>query len=102
MTIHGQAGHDVKTPEYRAWIEMRRRCTNPKRENFKHYGGRGITVCARWMKSFEAFCADMGKRPGRGYSLDRIDVNGDYEPGNCQWSTQSEQIQNQRRYQEAA
>jgi hypothetical protein len=102
MTIHGQAMKNVKTPEYRAWIEMRRRCTNPKRENFKHYGGRGIRVCERWMHSFQAFFADMGRRPSRFHSLDRENVNGHYEPGNCRWATQKTQIANRRVMKEAA
>jgi hypothetical protein len=96
MTSHGNAGRERKTLTYVSWIEMRRRCTNPKRDNFKHYGGRGIRVCAEWMASFEAFLKDMGRRPGRGYSLDREDVNGNYEPGNCRWATQRKQIHNRR------
>lgn len=96
MTSHGNASKNVKSITYISWIEMRRRCTNPKRDNFKYYGGRGITVCERWMKSFEAFLADMGRRPSRRYSLDREEVNGNYEPGNCKWATQKTQIANRR------
>ena len=73
---------------------MLQRCTNSNRDNYKHYGGRGITVCDRWLK-FENFYADMGDRP-EGTSIDRIDVNGNYEPRNCKWSTHKEQCINRR------
>jgi hypothetical protein len=79
---------------YTSWGAMKGRCLNPNSLHYKHYGGRGITVCERWMK-FENFLADMGDRP-EGQSLDRIDVNGNYEPGNCKWSTWEEQRANQR------
>jgi hypothetical protein len=73
---------------------MIQRCNNPKATNYKYYGGRGITVCDRW-HSFINFLADMGERPA-GMTLDRIDVNGKYEPSNCRWTTSSEQQQNKR------
>lgn len=79
---------------------MNDRCYNPNKERFKHYGGRGITVCDRWRRgtpgAFENFLADMGERPP-GLTLDRRDVNGNYEKGNCEWATAKQQRANQRR-----
>ena len=84
------------TKEYHAWCAMKQRCYNPKNENFKNYGGRGITVCESWRNSFEAFYADMGKCP-KGYSIERMDVNGNYEPANCYWASLLTQANNKRR-----
>ncbi len=75
---------------------MMDRCTNPKSKDWKNYGGRGIRVCLRWLESVENFLADMGERPAN-TSIDRIDVNGNYEPGNCRWATKQEQEANKRR-----
>lgn len=83
-----------RTVAYRAWCQMRNRCNNPKSTKFKYYGARGIKVCERWSK-FENFISDMG-HPSDGLSLDRIDVNGDYEPSNCQWATKVQQANNKR------
>jgi hypothetical protein len=82
-------------PEYRAWQAMKQRCGNSRNTNYAWYGARGISVCARWRNSFANFQADMGPRPP-GKTLDRIDVNGNYAPGNCRWATAAEQRANQR------
>jgi hypothetical protein len=76
---------------------MRDRCYNPNHISYANYGGRGISVCERWRERFEHFFADMGMRPGPEYSLDRIDNDGNYEPGNVRWATQKEQGNNRRR-----
>lgn len=91
-TTHGKAG----TPEFRAWSYMLTRCTNRNSTDYHAYGGRGITIHPPWAASFAAFLSDMGPKPGPGYSLDRIDVNGDYEPGNCRWATGRGQCRNKR------
>ena len=83
------------TPEYKAWQSMKDRCYNPDNENFHNYGGRGIIVWEEWFY-FDRFFKDMGHRPGQGYSLERNDVNGNYEPGNCRWATAVEQSNNKR------
>src|SRR5215831_1055163 len=83
------------TPEYRCWHAMVGRCTRPSHPNWRYYGGRGITVCERWL-SFDNFLTDMGKRPSMAHSIDRADNNRGYEPGNCQWATKAEQMTNRR------
>lgn len=85
---HGQ----TRSPEYQSWRGMLDRCRNSKHVSFHRYGGRGISVCKRWLK-FENFLADMGKRPA-GLSLDRINNDGNYEPSNCRWATDAEQRAN--------
>ena len=94
---HGERADGGETPEYRAWCAMIIRCENPNGKHWQNYGGRGISVSPRWRHSYDTFLADMGRRPSARHSLDRIDVDGNYEPGNCRWATQSEQCRNWRR-----
>lgn len=80
------------TPEFRSWVSMRDRCNRTTHSEYKNYGGRGITICSRW-NEFVNFLADMGTRTP-GTSLDRVNVNGNYEPQNCRWATRKEQARN--------
>jgi hypothetical protein len=91
--LHGLSKH----PMYHSWIAMIRRCHASSEPGYKNYGARGIKVCDRWRNSFVAFLADMGGRPSPKHTLDRINNDGNYEPGNCRWATVSEQMQNTRR-----
>ena len=94
-TKHGQRGSVKSSITYNSWAHLIHRCTNPNYKGYKNYGGRGITVCSKWLESFENFYADMGERP-KGKSIDRIDVNGNYELLNCRWATPKEQSNNKR------
>ena len=84
------------TTTYFAWRNMRSRALNPKNDSYEHYGMRGITICSQWADDYDQFFADMGECP-EGLTLERIDVNGNYEPTNCCWATVKDQLNNQRR-----
>lgn len=93
---HGARTGGKVCPEYTAWAHMRRRCTDTNYKYYHRYGGRGIKVCPQW-DNFDVFFRDMGKKPNKKYSLDRIDNDGNYEPGNCRWATQKQQVNNSSR-----
>lgn len=90
---HGQSN---KSPLYTAWVNIRQRCYNPSNPDYRIYGGRGISVYAEWRDSYEAFQRDMGPTWQRGLTIDRINTNGNYEPGNCRWVPMSEQWKTRR------
>ncbi len=92
VITHGMTGSIT----YASWIAMRGRCNDPADPTYDRYGGRGIRVCKRWDESFEAFLEDMGERPSKDVSIDRRDVNGNYEKTNCRWATRKEQCRNRR------
>lgn len=97
-----EAGKEIEqhgmfdSAEYASWQAMKERCYRPKHISFKNYGGKGIKVCDRWLNSFKAFFNDMGLKPSKNHSLERIDSKKDYEPNNCRWATSQEQNQNQK------
>jgi hypothetical protein len=93
-TKHGHA--KLQSSEYRIWKHIKERCTNPKCKEYKYYGGRNITIDDTWIDSFETFYKDKGRKPGPGYSIDRIDTNGNYTPENTRWATSKEQNRNKR------
>lgn len=104
MSYKGRTKSDIRSAgelmrrfsdTHKSWTQMRSRCHDPNNDAYPRYGGRGITICDRW-SIFENFLADMGVRPSRNHSLDRVDSDGNYEPENCKWSTPLEQTLNRR------
>lgn len=89
---HGGTG----TSEYVCWKHIKARCMNPNSNVYSYYGGRGISVCKRWSKSFANFLSDMGSKPSASHSIDRLDVDGNYCPSNCRWATKIQQNRNRR------
>jgi len=92
---HGHSAHGARRREYNAWMNMKQRCSNKNAPNYERYGALGISVCARWWKSYENFLADMGPCPS-GASIERKDNALGYNPNNCKWATQNEQARNKR------
>lgn len=84
------------TSEYNTWMHMIQRCHNSNNKDYRHYGGRGIQVCDLWRESFEAFFLSIGPKPSPEYTIERLDTDGNYEPGNVKWATRQEQVLNQR------
>ncbi len=95
-TRHSHTAGGRPTPEYTAWLAAKKRCENPRNASFGNYGARGISMCADWARDFGAFLRDMGPRPSPTHSLDRIDPDGDYAPGNCRWAAPEVQARNRR------
>lgn len=95
-TKHNHAHRSGASPTFTCWTNMIARCKNERRPDYSYYGGRGITVCDRWRHDFSAFLTDMGPRPSKHHTVDRIEVDGNYEPLNCRWATRKEQTDNRR------
>lgn len=95
FVTHGHTTDRVATRTYKAWSHAKSRCNNPADHKYVDYGGRGISMCPQWMRSFEEFLSDMGGCPA-GHTLDRVDTNGNYEPSNCRWATPAQQARNKR------
>lgn len=94
IKTHGHTSNGATSTEYRIWANMKQRCLNRNTTDYNNYGGRGISICKRWLR-FENFYKDMGNRP-RGLQLERKDNNGNYEPPNCKWATRKEEQNNKR------
>jgi hypothetical protein len=97
LSLKNSTHRDIHSKEYKAWYNAKQRCTNIKNNHWVDYGGRGIIMCDRWLKSYENFLHDMGRAPTKKHSIDRIDNDGNYEPSNCRWTTSFEQSRNTSR-----
>ncbi len=95
-SVHGEGRNGKKTVEFKLWLGMRQRCLDKNSLNYKDYGGRGVTIAPEWVSDFPAFLAHMGRRPSPDHSIDRIDNEKGYQPGNVKWSTRKEQCRNRR------
>jgi len=93
---HARKMHKLRPPEYTNWFGAKLRCSRPKDKCYHLYGGRGITMCDEWVKSFDQFLKDMGPKPSPKHELDRIDSDGNYEPSNCRWVTHTDNIRNRK------
>lgn len=98
--VHNEGHGKRRTPEFISWCGMKQRCYNPNATDYESYGGRGIKVCSTWLQingqGYLAFLKALGRKPNKTYSLDRINVNGNYEPNNCKWATNLQQRHNRR------
>lgn len=93
-TVHGHTIEGKVSPTFKSWLSMLARCYDPKNVSYPRYGAVGVKVCERWRESFENFLKDMGRRPSRKFSIDRVDGSLGYEPGNCRWATRISQNRN--------